>query len=61
MKKFIKKKKFYVIGSLIVLLCAMAGTVFYVFRDNNQIRDEQGEEEKTEEEIEKEKAEMYLS
>lgn len=61
MRKFIKKKKFYVIGSLIVLLCAMAGTVFYVFRDNNQIRDEQGEEKKTEEEIEKEKAEMYLS
>ena len=54
MKKLInKKKKACVMGILLVSLFAIAGTIFFVLRNNHQGRSEQSEEKK--------KEEMYLS
>lgn len=53
-KKLIKaKKKVYVIGILIIFLFAVAGTVFFVIRNENQGKKEQN--------VERQKEENYLS
>lgn len=54
MKEFInKKKKICLVGISVILLFAIAGTVFYVLRNKNQGKNEQS--------IEKKKEEMYFS
>ena len=51
--EFVKKHKVILAGILMVLLFAIAGTVFFVMRNNNQNKKEQN--------VEKQKEENYLS
>ena len=47
--EFVKKHKIILAGILVVLLFAIAGTVFFVLRNNNQGKNEQSAEKKKEE------------